>query len=107
MITWRTVLEGLKQRSDWEPPLLVQCPPYTMVRVSIELDGEEHVGVGFAKCSPRDTWDAALGERIARGRALKQLALSVTPESALAIAIAGVAQEFSRAVATWAQSIQT
>ena len=55
----------------------VQKRPYTMITLKATFEGHAYHGVGFAKCCPRDEWDAELGRKIAIGRAEAEVARQI------------------------------
>jgi hypothetical protein len=54
--------------------LVVVKPPYAVVLVTVKNEHGSDAEYGFAKCSPRDTFDHDRGVQIAKGRAIADLA---------------------------------
>lgn len=55
----------------------VQRDPYTFVSLVAKINGKDHVGHGFAKRNPIDEPDPELGQTIAVGRAVHDIALQI------------------------------
>lgn len=66
---WRRV------EQDAQVVCVIRQGHYTFVEMTAKIgDGEKRSFYGFAKCSPKDTYNAQVGEAIATGRARKQVA---------------------------------
>lgn len=60
---------------------LWQRAPYSAMRLTATWQGQEYIGLGFAKCRPGDVWSVEDGEQRARGRAEVDLARQLSPDN--------------------------